>query len=213
MADLEGTTVALIDGKRDEVVAKTEEALQEGIPAETILNEALVAGMAVVGERFRRNVIYVPEVLIAARAMKAAMTLIEPKLADAGAVHAGTVVIGTVKGDLHDIGKNLVAMMLQGGGFKVIDLGTDVAAEKMVEAVKEHNAQIVGMSALLTTTMPYMATIIEGLRSAGLDHVKTMIGGAPVTQRFADEIGADGYAPDAASAVEVANRLVRAAAA
>ncbi len=213
MADLEGMTVAVIDGKRDDVVAKTEEALKEGVPAERILNEALVAGMSIVGERFRRNVIYVPEVLIAARAMKAGMALIETKLAEAGAVHAGTVVIGTVKGDLHDIGKNLVAMMLQGGGFQVVDLGTDVAVEKMVEVAKERKAQVVGMSALLTTTMPYMAKIIEGIKAAGLKNVRTMIGGAPVTQRFADEIGADGYAPDAASAVEVAHRLVRAAAA
>ncbi|MBN1488915.1 MAG: corrinoid protein [Phycisphaerae bacterium] len=210
MADLEGMAVALTRGKRDEVVKKVQEAIDEGVPAATILNDGLVGGMSVVGERFRRNIIYVPEVLIAARAMQGAMQILEPVMADAGVERAGTVVLGTVKGDLHDIGKNLVGMMLQGGGFEVVDLGTDVPAEKFVEAVKAKKAKVIAMSALLTTTMPYMSKVVDAIKADGLSNVRTMIGGAPVTQRFADEIKADGYAPDAASAVEIAHRLVTA---
>jgi len=212
MADLEGIAAALIDGKREEVVNKVQQAIDEGVDPQQILNEGLIAGMSVVGERFRRNIIYVPEVLIAARAMKAGMALLEPLLTKKGVEPVATVVIGTVKGDLHDIGKNLVAMMLQGGGFRVIDLGTDVAPEKFVAAAKENNATIIGMSALLTTTMPQMASVVKAVKEAGLDSVKTLIGGAPVTQSYADEIGADGYAPDAASAVEVAQKLAGVAA-
>jgi len=208
MADLEGLAIALIRGKREEVVAKVQEALNEGISPDRILAEGLISGMSVVGERFRRNIIYVPEVLIAARAMKGAMAIIEPLLAKAGAKPIATVVLGTVKGDLHDIGKNLVGMMLQGGGFEVVDLGTDVPPEKFVAAAREKNARLVGMSALLTTTMPSMQQVVKAIKDAGLQGVKTMIGGAPVTQRFADEIQADGYAPDAASAVDVAKRLL-----
>ncbi len=210
MADLEGMAVALIRGKREEVVSKVNEAVKEGVPPATILTEGLIAGMSVVGERFRKNIIFVPEVLIAARAMNGAMAILEPLLVQSGVKPVGTVVIGTVKGDLHDIGKNLVGMMLKGGGFEVVDLGTDVTAEKFVAACKEKNATLIGLSALLTTTMPYMAQVVQAVRAAGLGKVRTMIGGAPVTQRFADEIEADGYAPDAASAVELAHKLLAA---
>jgi len=213
MADLEGIAVALIAGRRDEVAEKVQQAVDEGLEPQTILSEGLIAGMSVVGERFRRNIVYVPEVLIAARAMKAGMAILEPLLAKGGVEPAGTVVIGTVKGDLHDIGKNLVAMMLQGGGFRVIDLGTDVPPEKFVSAAQENNASVIGMSALLTTTMPQMANVVKAVKEANLDNTKMIIGGAPVTQSFADEIGADGYAPDAATAVEVVQRLVGAGAA
>jgi 5-methyltetrahydrofolate--homocysteine methyltransferase len=163
--------------------------------------------MSVVGERFRKNLVYVPEVLISARAMRAGMEILEPLLSAAGAEPIGRVVLGTVKGDLHDIGKNLVAMLLQGGGYQVIDLGTDVSAEQFVAAAKEQNAQVIGMSALLTTTMPYMKEVVDAVKGSGLDGVRTVIGGAPVTQQFADEIGACGYAPDAASAVEVVQQV------
>ncbi len=207
MADLEGMALALISGKRDEVKAKAQEALDEGVSAETILNEGLISGMSVVGERFRRNLVYVPEVLISARAMSAGLELIKQLLADSGVEPTGKIVLGTVKGDLHDIGKNLVGMMLQGGGFEVIDLGTDISAEQFVAAVKEHDAKLVGLSALLTTTMPYMAKIVEAIKAAGLEDVRILIGGAPVTEQYADEIGASGYATDAASAVDVANKL------
>ncbi len=213
MADLEGMAISLIRGKREEVKAKVEEAIQEGVDPETILNSGLIPGMAVVGERFRRNLIYVPEVLISARAMKAGMAILEPLLTASGVQPIGKVVMGTVKGDLHDIGKNLVAMMLQGGGFEVIDLGTDVSAERFIAAINEHDARLYGMSALLTTTMPYMAKVVQAVKEAGLDDVRAMVGGAPLSQRFADDIGADGYAPDAASAVELAMRLSTAGAA
>lgn len=208
MADLEGMAIALIKGKKNDVEAKVKEAIDEGVKPETILTEGLIAGMSVVGERFRRNLVYVPEVLISARAMKSGMSLLAPLLAAGGVQPVAKVVLGTVKGDLHDIGKNLVGMMLQGGGFEIIDLGTDVAAETFLEAAQKHQANIVAMSALLTTTMPYMAKVVETVRQSGMKDVRTMIGGAPVTQQFASEIGADGYAPDAASAVEVASRLV-----
>jgi len=207
MADLQGIADALIAGKRDEVQAKVKGALDAGVKPETILNDGLVAGMSVIGRRFKANEIYVPEVLISARAMSAGLAILEPLLAAAGIKRIGKVVIGTVKGDLHDIGKNLVGMMLRGGGYEVIDLGTDVPAEKFVAAAKDNGADLIGLSALLTTTMPYMAKVVEAVKLAGLPGVKTMIGGAPVTQQFASEIGADGYAPDAASAVELAARL------
>jgi 5-methyltetrahydrofolate--homocysteine methyltransferase len=161
-----------------------------------------------VGRRFKNNEIYVPEVLIAARAMKESMVLLKPLLIKAGVAPAYTAIIGTVQGDLHDIGKNLVAMMWTGANFNVIDLGTDVAPERFVSAAKEHKAQIVGLSALLTTTMPAMKNTVKALREAGLDGVKIAIGGAPVTQSFAEEIGADGFSPDAGSAVDMARQLV-----
>ncbi len=164
--------------------------------------------MGIVGGKFKRNEAWVPEVLIAARAMNAGMELLEPLLVEAGVEPVGTFALGTVKGDLHDIGKNLVAMMMKGAGFQVIDLGIDVPAEKFVEAVKESGCDVVGFSALLTTTMPRMAEIVKALRDAGLTEVKIIIGGAPVTQGYADEIGADGYAPDAASAADVAKALI-----
>ncbi len=206
MADMEALAEALIKGDRDTVVALVEEALDEGVDPQTILDEGLIAGMDVVGRKFKNNEFYVPEVLIAARAMNAGMDPLEPKLAESGARPAATIVLGTVKGDLHDIGKNLVGMMLKGGGLKVVDAGIDVPPERFVELVQENEAEILGLSALLTTTMPQMATVIEAIKEAGLD-VKTMIGGAPITQDYADEIGADGYAPDAASAVDLAREL------
>jgi 5-methyltetrahydrofolate--homocysteine methyltransferase len=185
----------------------TKAALDEGTAAKQVLDEGLIAGMDVVGARFKKNEVYIPEVLIAARAMKMSMEILEPELVKAGVEPVGTLLIGTVQGDLHDIGKNLVAMMLKGAGFEVIDLGVDVGPEKFVEQVKNSNAQLIGMSALLTTTMPGMEKTIKALKDAGVS-AKIMIGGAPVTQDFANKIGADGFAPDAASAVDVAKRLV-----
>jgi len=210
MADLAALAEALIKGDRDTVTKLTREAIDEGVAPKDTLEQGLIAGMNVVGRRFKANEIYVPEVLIAARAMKSGMEVLEPKLAEAGVEPVGTVVLGTVKGDLHDIGKNLVGMMLGGGGLKVVDCGTDVPPEKFIEAVKESGAQILAMSALLTTTMPQMSAVIEAVKAAGIE-AKTIIGGAPVTQSFADEIGASGYAPDAASAVDVCKELIGAA--
>ena len=181
---------------------------QEMSPAE-LLNGGLIAGMDEVGKDFKAGDLYVPEVLIAARAMRAGMNILRPLLAEADVPTAGKYIVGTVQGDLHDIGKNLVKMMLEGAGFETIDLGTDVKADDFVAAVREHQPQIVGMSALLTTTMPGMKATIEGLEEAGLrDTVKIMVGGAPVTAAFAEQIGADAYAPDAATAVDVARNLV-----
>ncbi len=211
MADLQGIATALIAGKRNDVVEKVKQALAEKVSPAQILSDGLIAGMSVVGTKFKNNEFYVPEVLIAARAMKAGMEILAPSLAAAGVQPVAKVVIGTVKGDLHDIGKNLVAMMLQGGGFEVIDLGTDVPAEKFVQTAQEKGAKLIAMSALLTTTMPQMATVVKALQEAGLSgKVKAMIGGAPVTQDFCDEIGAQGYAPDAASAVDKAKELIKA---
>jgi 5-methyltetrahydrofolate--homocysteine methyltransferase len=209
MADLQALAEAVINGKREDAVALTQEALDASTGAAAIVNEGLIKGMNVVGERFKNNEFYVPEVLIAARAMKAAMELVQPLLAESGVEPVGRVAIGTVKGDLHDIGKNLVAMMLEGAGFEVIDLGVDVAPDGFVEAVNERNANVIGLSALLTTTMPSMKDTISALDEAGVrGKVRIMIGGAPVTQNYADEIGADGYAPDAASAVDTAKELL-----
>jgi len=210
MADLQGIAEALIKGDRNTVVELVQKAIDEGVSPNEILQQGLIAGMNVVGDRFKKNEVYVPEVLIAARAFKGGSELLAPHLKASGAEPTATVVLGTVKGDLHDIGKNLVGMMLEGGGLKVVDCGVDVSAEKFIEAVRESKAQVVAMSALLTTTMPQMPGVIEALNGAGLG-IKTMIGGAPVTQAFADEIGADGYAPDAASAVDVAKQLAGAA--
>jgi len=213
MADLAKISQNLIDGKAPVVKQLVTDAIAEGVPAQTILNDALIVGMNEVGRRFKANEFYVPEVLLAARAMHAAMSVLKPLLAESKVEPRGVVVIGTVKGDLHDIGKNLVAMMLEGSGFQVIDAGVDVAPEKFVAAVKEHKPHIVAMSALLTTTMTNMKTTIAALDEAGVrKNVKVMVGGAPLTQRYADEIGADGYAPDAASAAELATMLVKKAA-
>ncbi len=207
MADLKALSEAVIKGDQNTAVEITKAALEEGTAAESILNEGLVAGMDVIGARFKKNEVYIPEVLIAARAMKMAMEILEPELVKAGVEPVGTLLIGTAKGDLHDIGKNLVAMMLKGAGFEVIDLGVDVAPEKFVEQAKSSGSQLIGVSALLTTTMPGMEEVIKSLKDAGIS-AKVMIGGAPVTQAYADKIGADGYAADAASAVDVAKSLV-----
>ena len=196
----------LMKGKANDVKALVEKALAEGIAPASILNDGLLAGMGVIGERFKKNEVYVPEVLIAARAMKAGMSILQPKLAGAGVQPRGVAVVGTVKGDLHDIGKNLVCMMLEGAGFKVVDAGIDVPPEKFVQVAKDNGAQIVGVSALLTTTMTNMRAVVEAIKASDLK-VKVMIGGAPVTQAFCDEIGADGYAPDAASAADLAKKL------
>ena len=209
MADLQALAEMVINGNRDEVARLAQAAVDEGISPESIVNEGLIVGMGEVGRRFKANEFYVPEVLIAARAMHAGMDIVKPLLAESGVQPRGVVAIGTVQGDLHDIGKNLVAMMLEGGGYEVVDLAVDVAPDAFVAAVNEHSPDILALSALLTTTMPAMQTTIEGLSAAGVrDRVKVMIGGAPLTQAFADEIGADGYAPDAASAVDLANGLV-----
>ncbi|MBN2357257.1 corrinoid protein [candidate division KSB1 bacterium] len=194
----------VIAGNAPKCEALTADALDSGLSAADVLNDGLVAGMNVVGEKFKNNEFYVPEVLIAARAMKAGMKVLRPKLVEAGVEPKGRLIMGTVKGDLHDIGKNLVAMMMEGAGFEVIDLGVDVAPDKFIAAAQEHHAQIIGMSALLTTTMLNMKDTIETLKSQGIrDTVKVIIGGAPVTQNFADEIGADGYSADAASAIDL----------
>lgn len=209
MFDYGELATALINGKAPLVKELTDKALASGESPQDVLNNGLVAGMAVVGEKFKNNEFYVPEVLIAARAMKGAMEILRPKLAETGVEPVAKIAIGTVQGDLHDIGKNLVAMMMEGAGFEIIDLGVDVKAEKFIQAVKESGAKIIALSALLTTTMPAMKDVIQSLNEAGIrDSVKVMIGGAPVTQNYADEIGADGYSPDAASAVDKAKELI-----
>lgn len=205
-------SAAVVAGKRADTVRLTQELLDGGHSPSAIVEQGLVPGMAVVGDQFKRNEIFVPEMLVAARAMKEALKLLEPLLAAAGIKPKYTVIIGTVQGDLHDIGKNLISMMWRGAGFAVIDLGTNVPAERYLAAAQEHQAHIVGLSALLTTTMPAMKETVRVLKAAGLPNTKIMIGGAPITQSFADEIGADGYAADAGTAVEVAKQLVGAAA-
>lgn len=206
---LEQLAENVISGNAPAAEELTQKALSEGVPPIQVLNEGLVAGMNVVGVKFKANEFYVPEVLIAARAMKAGMKHLRPKLAETGVEPVGRFVIGTVKGDLHDIGKNLVAMMMEGAGFEVIDLGVDVDPGKFVEAIKTNNADVIGVSALLTTTMVNMKSVINELANAGVrEKVKVVVGGAPLTQNFADEIGADGYAPDAASAVDLVKGLV-----
>lgn len=208
-AELQALAEAIINGKRNDAAELAKKLVEANVPAKRILDEGLIAGMSVVGEKFKNCEYFVPEVLVAARAMKAAMEILRPLLAVSDVEPIGTVVIGTVRGDLHDIGKNLVAMMLEGAGFKVIDLGVDVPTEKFIEAAKENNADIVGMSALLTTTMTYMPEVIKALETEGIrNKVKVIVGGAPVTQEWADQIGADGYAPDAASAVDKCKELL-----
>ncbi|MQF69495.1 cobalamin-binding protein [SAR202 cluster bacterium AD-804-J14_MRT_500m] len=199
----------LILGHNIDVDRLTQQALHNGFDANTILDDGLVAGMAIVGIKFRDNIIFVPEVLVAARAMKAGMAHIEPILSAAGIEPVGTVVMGTVKGDLHDIGKNLCIMMLRGSGFTVHDLGVDTKPEEFIDAVLEHGAQVLGMSALLTTTMPNMGKTIDAFEESGLrEEVKIMVGGAPLSQGFADEMGADGYGKDAMDCVALARRLI-----
>jgi len=205
---LETLTEAIKSGKRKEAKAATEAAIADQTPPQEIL-AALGAGMDDVGRRFKANEIFVPEVLVAARAMQTSMVLLEPLLVKAGIHPEHTVVIGTVEGDLHDIGKNLVAMMLKGANFKVVDLGTNVTADAVIDAATSHQAHLIGLSALLTTTMPSMRETVAKIRSTELSS-RVMVGGAPITQNFADEIGADGYASDAASAVDLARRLVAA---
>ena len=207
MADLKALSDAIIKGDQKTAVEITQAAIDDGMAPGTILEEGLIAGMNVIGVRFKANEVYIPEVLIAARAMKMAMEILEPKLIEAGVEPLGKALIGTVQGDLHDIGKNLVMMMLKGAGFDVVDAGVDVPAEDFVAKAKENDIQVVGLSALLTTTMPAMEKTIKAFKDAG-GPAKVMIGGAPVTQGYADKIGADGYAADAASAVDLAKSLL-----
>jgi len=209
MTDLQALYKAVIEGNKKLAEETVKQALEEGANPEDLLQKYMIPAMDEVGRLFEVNEYFVPELLISARAMKAALELIRPRLVETGAKPVGKVVIGTVRGDLHDIGKNLVAAMLEGGGFEVIDLGVDVSPEKFVETAKERDAQIIAMSALLTTTMPGMKTTVETLEKAGLKgKIKTMIGGAPVTQRYADDIGADGFSDNASGAVRVARQLV-----
>lgn len=209
MQELESIRKKLFDGEAEEVAGLVRQLLDEGLSTEKILNEGLIAGMGVVGQKFREDEIFIPEVMLAARAMQAGMDVLEPHLVKANVKPKGKIVIGTVKGDLHDIGKNLVAMMLKGAGFKIEDLGVDVQPERFIDAVKQKDAQIVAMSALLTTSMPSMQQTIELLKKDNLiPNVKTMIGGAPLTQGYADKIGADAYGPDASSAVDIAKELL-----
>jgi len=199
----------LYEGKAKDVEQMTIDALAEGRSVQEILNEGLIAGMSVVGEDFKHNVLYVPEVLIAARAMKAGMTVLKPLLSakDSTVPRIGTLLMGTVRGDLHDIGKNLVCMMAEGAGFEVYDIGVDQSVEKFMAAAANCKPDIVGMSALLTTTMTYMKTVIDGFQAAGLGHIRMAVGGAPISQMFADEIGADGYGMNASAAVDLFRRL------
>jgi 5-methyltetrahydrofolate--homocysteine methyltransferase len=200
----------LYEGKAKEVEQMTIDALAEGRAVQEILNEGLIAGMSVVGEDFKHNVLYVPEVLIAARAMKAGMGVLKPLLSarQHSAERTGTLLMGTVRGDLHDIGKNLVCMMAEGAGFEVHDIGVDQSVEKFMAAADRCKPDIIGMSALLTTTMMYMKTVIDGFQAAGRTHIKMAIGGAPISQMFAEEIGADGYGQNASAAVDLFLRLM-----
>ena len=209
---LNDLTAAVAAGKRTDTVRLTQELLAAGTSPQNIVEQGLVPGMKIVGDQFKRNEIFVPEMLVAARAMKEALKILEPMLASAGIKPKYTALIGTVQGDLHDIGKNLISMMWRGANFAVVDLGTNVSPEKYLAAAKEHKANLVGLSALLTTTMPAMKETVRLLKAANLPGVKIMIGGAPITQAFADDIGADGYAADAGTAVDVAKKLVGAAA-
>jgi len=201
----------LYEGNAKEVEQMTKDALAEGRVVQEVLNEGLIAGMSVVGEDFKHNVLYVPEVLIAARAMKAGMAVLKPLLSakDSTTKRVGVLLMGTVRGDLHDIGKNLVLMMAEGAGFEVHDIGADQSVEKFMAAAAKCHPTIVGMSALLTTTMTYMKTVIDGFQAAGLGHINMAVGGAPISQMFADEIGADGYGANASAAVDLFLRLAR----
>jgi 5-methyltetrahydrofolate--homocysteine methyltransferase len=199
----------LYDGLAKEVVASVNELLRRNMTPYDLLTQGLVAGMDVVGADFRDGILFVPEVLMAAKAMKAGMEILRPLLAETGAQQIGTLVIGTVKGDIHDIGKNLVGMMMEGGGFNVINLGINVDADTFIKAIHEHKPDIIGMSALLTTTMPYMGVVIETLKEQGLrDQLIVLVGGAPLNSAFAEEIGADAYCRDAAVAVQTAKKLI-----
>jgi len=209
MADLNAITQALISGDEDQVTRLVQKAVDENVAPKEILNEGLIKGMDIVGDRMEDGDMFIPEVLRSAKTMKVAVTILKPLLGEGESAMSGKVVIGTVKRDLHDIGKNLVSMMLESGGFEITDLGVDVSPEQFVQAVKDQQAHVVGLSALLTTTMPMMQATIDALTENGLrSQVKVVIGGAPVTQKFADEIGADGYAPDAGSANKLAKQMV-----
>jgi len=206
MSVLDDISRNLQAGQAQKVKELVQKAVDEKIAVADILNKGLLSGMSVIGEKFKKNEVYVPEVLIAARAMAWGMEVLQPLLVKAGVKPVGKVVLGTVKGDLHDIGKNLVGMMLRGAGFEVVDVGVDASPEKFLESAKSSGAKVIGCSALLTTTMPQMKKVVEAAKASGTK-VKVMIGGAPVTQSYADEIGADGYAPDAASAADLAKKL------
>ena len=202
----------LYDGLADEIAESTQILLDRGWSATKVLKEALVGGMTVVGVDFREGILFVPEVLMSANAMKAGMALLKPILSAAGAKPVGTVVVGTVKGDIHDIGKNLVGMMMEGAGFEVIDLGINIDADTYIEAIEENKANILGMSALLTTTMPYMKVVIDAMKERGIrDDYIVLVGGAPLNEEFGESVGADAYCRDAATAVDVAKELVAAA--
>ena len=207
MADMKAVIEAVRNGNRTLVLKLVDEALKEGVSAKDILNNGLIAGIRLVGDLFSKNEIFVPEMLIAARAMNAALEKLQPLLIAAGVKPKGVVVAGTVKGDLHDIGKNLVCIMVRGAGYKVVDCGVDCSAEKFIEEAKKNDAQAVLCSALLTTTMPYMQTIVQEVKKSGLP-LKVIIGGAPVTQAFADKIGAAGYGADANEAVLITEKLL-----
>ncbi|ADL12483.1 corrinoid protein [Acetohalobium arabaticum] len=208
MSEFNEIADAVINGEVEKVAEIAQKLVDAGQKPSKIIKEGLVAGMNVVGKRFKNQDMFVPEVLISAKSMHAGMDIVKPLLSDADSSSAGTVVIGTVKGDLHDIGKNLVAMMIEGAGFEVVDIGIDKSADEIVEAVKEHKPDVLGLSALLTTTMPAMEEAIEALEEAGIrDEVKIILGGAPVSQDFADEIGADGYAPDGSVATDLVREL------
>jgi len=210
MEILEEIVVAIVKGNASAVRELSEKALGEDMPAVDILNKALVTGMNVVSEKFKNCEIFIPEVLVSAKAMKAGMDIVKPLLAKGDVKSPGKIIIGTVKGDLHDIGKNIVAMLLEGAGFEVVNLGTDVSKEKFIEFAEKENADIIGLSALLTTTMLYMKEVVDSVRTAGLDRsVKVIIGGAPISQSYADEINADGYASDATSAVDLVKDLLK----
>ena len=200
---------AVIDGNRNDAVDLTNQLLADNANPKQVLDEGLIAGMSTVGELFKKGEYFVPEMLIAARAMKSALAILRPLLIDTGVKPIGTVVLGTVRGDLHDIGKNLTGMFLEGAGFNVVDLGVDISAEKFIEAVKENKAELLGISALLTTTMTYTSEVIQALEAADMrDQVKVIVGGAPITQEWADQIGADGFALDAASAADRCKELL-----
>jgi 5-methyltetrahydrofolate--homocysteine methyltransferase len=202
-------SVALIEGDHIKILELTNKALEMGIPHEEIYRKGLIKGMDVVGEKFKNNEVWMPEVMLSARAMNLCLEILEPLMKKSGALNIGKFVIGTVEGDLHDVGKNMVAMMMKGAGFEVIDLGINVSPEKFIKVIRNENPKIMGMSSLLTTTMVKMASTIEAIRISGLrNQIKIMVGGAPVSQVFADEIGADGYASDSAQGVEKARELI-----
>lgn len=209
MAKYQNLAESIIKGDNISSRDIAERLIVDGVPALDLLNDGLVPGMDVVGKKFRDKEIYLPEVLLSARAMKAAMEIIKPLLSESSAKRKGPVILGTVKGDIHEIGKNLVGMMLEGGGYTVIDLGVDVPPEKFIEEMKKHGAKLIGLSALLTTTMPAMKTVIDMLKADRQNTgVKVIVGGAPLNKEFADSIGADGYSPDAPGAVELAGKLI-----